>query len=244
MLAGVSQPSTGEPDLIERRRISSNVWALFALLMGFVGLAVVSRRARYGTAFDHAVLGWIVEHRRGGITSAAIAITDAASPVAMTLWAVVAGATLWWWRSARTGLVVVGTLACATGVSTLTKAVVGAQRPPQVVQLLFEIDPSYPSGHVTATLALVGIVAVVLGRGRGRAIGVAMGVGVASITLVVALTRLYLGVHWLADVLGGALLGGAAVLVGSAALGGLTSARSGGGRWRAESPASKVTRVA
>lgn len=114
----------------------------------------------------------------------------------------------------------VAPFAGATGVSTVTKALVGAQRPPLVTQLLLEIDHSYPSGHVT------GIVAVVVARGRSRAVGVGLGIGVASIALTVALTPLYLGVHWLTDVVGGSLLGGAAGLVGSAALGTVTLARS------------------
>jgi undecaprenyl-diphosphatase len=136
----------------------------------------------------------------------------------MGLLAGLAAVILWWRRSLRTGIVVVATLACAAGASTLTKAIVGAQRPPRATQLILEVDPSYPSGHVTGTLALMGIVAVVIGRGRSRAMRTALAVGVASMTLMVALTRLYLGVHWSIDVVGGSLLGCAAVLGGSAAL--------------------------
>lgn len=220
------------PDADDAGRTGRGGWTLFAALVGFVGfvgfvvLAVVSHRARHGTTLDHAVLGWLVQHRSGGLTTAAIVITNAGSPVAMGLLAALAGVILWRRHSPRTGIVVVATLACAAGVSTLTKTLVGAQRPPRAVQLLLEVDHSYPSGHVMGTLALLGIVAVVLGRGRSRAVRIGLGVGVASITLVVALTRLYLGVHWLSDVVGGSLLGVAAVLLGSATLEGVTSARS------------------
>jgi membrane-associated phospholipid phosphatase len=220
------QSSVRAADLTDENEIRPGRWVLFALLVAFVGLAVVAHRAKHGTALDHRVLGWLVEHRGGALTTAAIAITNAGSPVAMAVLAGLAAVILWWRRSPRTGIVVVATLACATGVSTLTKALVGAQRPPRATQLILEVDPSYPSGHVTGTLALVGIVAVVVGRGRSLAIRTALAVGVASITLMVALTRLYLGVHWLFDVVGGCLLGGAAVLVGSAALRRVTSARS------------------
>ncbi len=204
----MSQPSTGQ-----------RVWLLLLLGVGFVGLAVVSGRAKDGTALDHRVLNWLIEHRRDGLTTAAIAITNAGSPVATTLLAALACALLWWRRrSLALILVVVATLASAAGVSTLTKSIVGAQRPPRTVQLLLEIDPSYPSGHVTGTLALLGIVAVVVGRGRSLAMRAALVAGVSVVTLVIALTRLYLGVHWLSDVVGGSLLGGAAVLVGSIVL--------------------------
>ncbi|WP_286274971.1 phosphatase PAP2 family protein [Mycobacterium antarcticum] len=239
----MSQPSTRASDFHDAHLAGPTRWILLAMLTGFVGLGVVAHHVRHGTALDHAVLGWMVEHRGDGLTTAAVVITNAGSPVAMAALAALAGAMLWWRRSARTAIVVVATLACAAGVSTLTKTLVGAQRPPLVTQLLLEVDHSYPSGHVTGTLALVGIVAVVVGRGRSRAIAFGLGVGVASITLVVALTRLYLGVHWLSDVLGGTLLGGVAILVGSVALESesVATSRATGS---AESVTPGVTRVA
>lgn len=206
------------------------------MFVGFVGLAVVAHRARHGTAVDHAVLGWMIDHRRGWLTTVAIVITNAGSPVAVGLLAAAAAALLWWRRrSPMSAVVVVATLAVATGVSTVTKVIVGAQRPPGAVQLLREVDPSFPSGHVTGTLALVGIGAVVLSRRRGRVIRVALASGVAVATAAVALSRLYLGVHWLTDVGGGLLLGGAAVLAGSACL---------EFRERADASTPPVTRVA
>jgi membrane-associated phospholipid phosphatase len=219
---------------------------LFAttLLVGFVGLAIVAHSARHGTAFDHAELGWMIARRCGWLTTMAIIVTNAGSPVAVGLLAAMAAALLWWrWRSKVSAMVVVATLAVATAVSTMTKVVVGAQRPPGAVQLLREVDPSFPSGHVTGTLALLGVGAVVLSRGRRRAIRVALAAAVAVSTVAVAFTRLYLGVHWLTDVCGGLLLGGAAVLAGSVALDIAGRARSESAH-RAESPTPPVTRVA
>jgi membrane-associated phospholipid phosphatase len=190
-----------------------------SLLVAFVGLGMVAHAAAHGTGWDHAVLGWMIEHRRGWLTTVAVAITTAGSPVVMGLLAVSVAATSWWQsRSLTPGLVVVGTLALASGVSTLTKVVVGAHRPPQSVQLVAEVDPSFPSGHVTGTLALLGVIAVLVGRGRRRVARVALGAAVVVATAAVALTRLYLGVHWLTDIGGGVLLGGLAALLGSAVL--------------------------
>ncbi len=219
---------------------------LFAttLLLGFVGLAIVAHSARHGTALDHAVLDWMIDHRRGWLTTVAIVITNAGSPVAVGLLAAAAAALLWWRRSSPTSaVVVVATLAVATGVSTVTKVIVGAQRPTGAVQLLREVDPSFPSGHVTGTLALVGIVAVVVGRGRRLIIRIASASAVAVATAAVALTRLYLGVHWLTDIGGGLLLGGAAVLVGAVAHDTVRRAGSESGR-QSDAPTPPVARVA
>ncbi|MCV7422096.1 phosphatase PAP2 family protein [Mycobacterium yunnanensis] len=215
-----------------------------ALLVGFIGLAVVSHRATAGTALDHEVLGWLVDHRRDGITTAAIAITNAGSPVAMAVLAFVACVILWRRHSWGTGAVVAATLAVAYCASTLTKTIVGAHRPPRAVQLLLEVDQSYPSGHVTGTLALVGIVAVVCGTNRAWVIKAALAGVVLVATALVALTRLYLGVHWLTDVVGGCLLGGAAVLSGAAVLDRVMPARAVSVDGLTEPPASTVPQVA
>lgn len=219
------------------------LWAA-ALLLVFVDLGVGAHVATHGTAVDHSLLAWVLDHRRGWLTTVAIAITTVGSPVAMGMFAVVAAAVLWRRRAPMYGLIVVGTLGVASGLSTLTKVIVGAHRPPVSDQLLLEVDPSYPSGHVTGTLALCGIVAIAYGRGRSAAVRMALASGTFIATAAVACTRLYLGVHWLTDVAGGLLLGGAAVIIGSIAIDAAPTTGSPTVGSGAESPTSTVSRVA
>jgi undecaprenyl-diphosphatase len=184
------------------------------LLAGFLGLALVAHSAHSGTALDHRVLDWFVAHRQIWLTTVAIVITDIGSPAAIVIFAFVAAALIWWrMRAMLTAVVVLGTVGLASVVSTVTKVVVGSERPPAATQLLAETDHSFPSGHVTGTVALLGILAVVIGHRWGR---MPQLLGLTAVAgLIVAVTRLYLGVHWLTDVVGGALLGSAAVLLGS-----------------------------
>src|SRR5438093_11721871 len=68
-----------------------------------------------------------------------------------------------------------------------------------------EPDPSFPSGHASRAVALAGLVAL---RFRWRAGGAAM-----AFATLVGVSRVYMGLHWPSDILGGAFVGiGLAVL--------------------------------
>lgn len=191
--------------------ITTMVAVLWSL---FIGLGFVAHRATVGTGLDHEVLAWMANHRTPGLTSLAIAVTTVGSPVGVAAIAVVVAGLSWWRRgSPRSAILILTTLAVAGAVSTLSKIIVGAHRPIQAVQLVVETDPSFPSGHVTGTLALMGAMAVVIGHHSGRAVSAATIVVATVVTAAVALTRLYLGVHWVTDVAGGLLLGGSAVVL-------------------------------
>lgn len=87
------------------------------------------------------------------------------------------------------------------------KRVVRRRRPPSYRGP--EEDQSYPSGHTTATAALTFTVFGLLKR--HETLRTPHGtVAAALLTALVAESRLYLDEHWFSDVVGGALLGGAA----------------------------------
>jgi undecaprenyl-diphosphatase len=86
---------------------------------------------------------------------------------------------------------------------------VDRQRPP--VKHLDEAPPtsSFPSGHTAATVVLWGALAVLASERARSALGRGIFLALAfGLPLLVATSRLYRGMHFLTDVLGGALLGG------------------------------------
>ena len=68
-------------------------------------------------------------------------------------------------------------------------------------------DAAYPSGHTAYSVALVACAVVLVRGGMGWAVRFAAVTVAVGIVVVVGLTRVYLRVHHLTDVLGGAALG-------------------------------------
>ena len=153
------------------------------------------------------------------------------NPAAIAAAGLVSGALLSWRvRSAIPGVIVISTVAAAALAKIAINAVV--DRPLthaelHVLPLMRTEHHPFPSGHVTGTAALLGIVAVCIGVGRSRTVRALLAGLVVAGALIVAFSRLYLGVHWLTDVVGGALLAAVFVILGAVALG--IFARSGHG---------------
>jgi undecaprenyl-diphosphatase len=95
-------------------------------------------------------------------------------------------------------------------LSNALKLLFGRQRPDAVFQAVPAINASFPSGHAMLSavvfLTLGASVARITERRRVRAYALTCAV---LITLVVGLSRVYLGVHWPTDVLAGWCLGAA-----------------------------------
>jgi undecaprenyl-diphosphatase len=113
-----------------------------------------------------------------------------------------------WGHPRRAGSVVV---LVGTGVllSETLKGLVDRPRPPEAMALLAQpVSASFPSGHALAGILLFGTLALMLAVSRAprtlRVVGTAATVIVA---LAIGCSRVYLGVHYMSDVLGSWLLG-------------------------------------
>ncbi len=112
-----------------------------------------------------------------------------------------------WRRCTALALSILAAVTVRPVLETGFKLVVGRTRP-ELAPLIDLSTASFPSGHVFTAVAVWGLlpfVAGVLGWSRVARRAV-LGV-VAGVAVLVAASRVYLGVHWLTDVVGGAIIG-------------------------------------
>lgn len=108
----------------------------------------------------------------------------------------------------RTALAVVASTLLGVIVSQILKAVIDRGRPEIVPQLVPEVSGSFPSGHAMMSAIVYLTLGTMLARLEPEKVVRRYIVGVAMVlTITVGLSRVYLGVHWPSDVLGGWALG-------------------------------------
>ncbi|GAA1348923.1 phosphatase PAP2 family protein [Falsarthrobacter nasiphocae] len=164
---------------------------------------------------DGRVLEELIEHRTDRLTVWMMFITNAFSPLGAIVVSLGVGGLLWWrTRSWVRGLYVPVSVGVAALVTYLLKLVFERSRPPLVDHLVNEVDFSFPSGHTTGAASLACAACLVLTATYARTWSKALAWAVGAVLIAtVAVSRLYLGVHWFTDTLGGALVGIGTALV-------------------------------
>jgi membrane-associated phospholipid phosphatase len=176
------------------------------------------------TTLDAPTASWIgnAAHRSHRLDEAALMTARFGSEATVAAASLIGGALLAWRaRSFRPGVVVIGAVSGAMLANTAIRAVVDRPLTAAEIQaapLLNTDHHPFPSGHVAGIGALLGIIAVCIAVGRSRTVQALLMVLVVAGVVIVAFSRLYLGLHWLSDVIGGALLAGMAVILGTVAL--------------------------
>ena len=205
-----------------------------AVLGRVVAYAVACASAAFGTvaladgvgergdlaAGDPSVTAAVVAHRTTALSALARTASAVGSEVSIGLLAL---ALVTWLvlrrRDLATAVVVGGAMVVAAALTLLVKHAVGRARPPAAVMMgAFDSGHSFPSGHTVFSTVFFGLVAGLLLRRTARAAHRWLVVAAwAVLSIAIGVSRVYLGYHWLTDVLAGWCLG-VCVLAATAAM--------------------------
>jgi undecaprenyl-diphosphatase len=202
---------------LHRRQASQ----LFAGLVALTGVWIAIGKLIVGPLHDSAIVrtdnrvaDWMVAHRTptwDRLTVWGSFLAETVTKVVVT--AVVALVLLRVWRRWFEPLVLAASLVIEASAFIIATNVVGRQRPDVPRLDGSPVGSSFPSGHTAAAAAYAALAVVVFWHTRKVWPRVLIAAVTAVVPVIVALSRMYRGMHFLSDTIAGAILGCGAVLL-------------------------------
>ncbi len=157
---------------------------------------------REGFSWDAPAMLAIHQFSRPWLDTVFIGITNSAGKY-LPLIALATVAILWARRKKLEAGSLTLSLVVATAINWLLKTIFSRPRPNVFPPITVEHSYSFPSGHTMAALAFYGFLALLFWRWGYRLWALAAGIWV----ILVAFSRVYLGVHYPSDILGALAIG-------------------------------------
>jgi membrane-associated phospholipid phosphatase len=201
-----------------RRAWRVAVW-LCAPLSVLIFLTVAVRNHPQGVAFDRFFVSVAAHHQVSVLRRIAVVVSNAAAVQTLSICVVVFASLFVLDRRGLGPALAMGIAVWGTYLLyRLEKLGVQRPRPWSFALGASPAGSAFPSGHEAMAVAFYGMLAILLGSGRSRHIKCLLGGAAAGVALLIGMARMYLGAHWLTDILAGAALGlsvvGAILLLG------------------------------
>jgi undecaprenyl-diphosphatase len=180
----------------------------------FVSLLAYVMAHPAGSGLDAEAMDWTLAHRNGSLTRSMKLITWFGSSLVLVPVVLVASHDFWVRRSDwRPAASLVASWAGSILLYSSLKNLIGRPRPAVSVMLVKASGPAFPSGHTTVAMAVFGALAFFLTRDRSLRVRAWIWASFFLVILMIGASRVYLGVHWLTDILGGYAVGAAWLLL-------------------------------
>jgi membrane-associated phospholipid phosphatase len=186
------------------------VGAVAVVVLGLAAIVLTDAVVNHAAlaVLDLTWRDWVIAHRTGALTQIMVGASRAGSTPSLIVVALAAAAWLMWRGRRGDSLLVVGGAMGAFALGPLLKLVVERPRPDVAERVVLVNSWSYPSGHSLNSLTVLGLLTVLAVLERpGRLRKVLLSALGVVLVAAVGFSRVYLGVHWPSDVLGGWLIG-------------------------------------
>jgi len=184
-------------------------WVIYGCVAAFVILALTAiLNETLLMKVDSKVQEGTMDVRTGWLNTTMVMITELGARY--VIGALAFGLALWarlTKRCTTTLLIIIAAIAINPLFEILFKELVGRVRP-NLNQLLPGNGPSFPSGHVVASVGFYGLIPLIVWETTTNRMARTIAFfGSSIVILSVAASRVYLDVHWTTDVFAGLLLG-------------------------------------
>ena len=198
--------------MIARRLLSPPV------IIGFLLVAAVAVAGGFITSplsIDTTVWSDFIASRSPAMNTFMTGASWLFDPKRAVVLALVVAAAVWWFvKKVMHALYILCSVAFSAANTYILKHVYERPRPEEALRLITEDGYSFPSGHATAVTALLVSLVLVLTTTRvGRRLRYLLWAAALTFIVFICVTRLYLGVHWVTDVIGGFSVGLGSTLI-------------------------------
>lgn len=157
-------------------------------------------------ALDQGLMALVQEQRHTSLDRLMVLVTRLGDFNTQLLAGALLGTLLLVVRQWRAACFAIGTLVATALANTALKQLYARARPEVLTEPLSTY--SFPSGHSSAAFAFFLVLGILAGRGQPGRLRLTWLLLACLPALAIALSRVYLGVHWPTDVLAGSLLAG------------------------------------
>ncbi|WP_303968483.1 phosphatase PAP2 family protein [Sporosarcina ureae] len=182
-----------------------SVWLICILFTGFFAYIARSIHLHTISSFDEPIIDIIQGTQTSGLTSVMKTFTTIGSTTAVALLALLTLAVLLWKKHKAQAVLFVAAIG-GTGILNQVLKFIFKRERPDFDRLIDIGGYSFPSGHTMMAFSLYTILAYIIWRNL-RNVWARTGITILAIFMIVmiAVSRIYLGVHFPSDIVGGIL---------------------------------------
>ena len=157
------------------------------------------------TLFDDKIYQFIISFQNDTLTNIMKVITSFANPLTIVSLCLASLLSLLWKYKASIYLIIITII--STVFNFLTKNIVLRTRPDHL-RLIEETGYSFPSGHAMGSITFYGFIIFLLSKSKiNKYLKIFLSIIIGLTIFLIGISRIYVGVHYPSDIIGGFLLG-------------------------------------